>query len=369
MTLVVELAQVTPIPIASAFDCAPGELLALVGPSGSGKTTILRTIAGLLSIKQGLIQCNGEVWLDTSAGVFVAPHRRRIGFVFQSYALFPHLTALANVMAAMGDVPPPSRAERARRLLARVHLTGLENRRPAELSGGQQQRVAVARALARDPAVLLLDEPFSAVDRVTREKLYRELAQLRADLAVPMVLVTHDLEEAAMLADRMTVLHHGRTLQTGAPLEVVRRPATTVVARQVGLRNLFGGEVLGHDPAAQRTWLRWGATTLEARLQPRFAPGARVAWSIPMGDLILHRRQRPSLGERENPVPGVVGECVALGETMHASLVPDGSPADRLVLALPIHTARRNGIAPGVRAAVSLLADAIHLMPGSDETT
>lgn len=369
MSLSVELAQAAPIPLACRFACAPGELMALVGPSGSGKSTILRAIAGLQPVRRGLVRCGSEVWLDTEGRVFLPSHRRRVGFVFQSYALFPHLTALGNVAAALGHLPRAARPGQARRLLARVHLAGLEERRPAELSGGQQQRVAVARALARDPLVLLLDEPFSAVDRVTREKLHRELAQLRAELALPIVLVTHDLEEAAALADRMTVLHRGRTLQTGPPAEVLKRPASTEVARQVGLRNLFRGEVLGHDAPACRTWLRWGAATLEARLQPAFPAGSRVAWAIPSSDLVLHRRGRPSLGERENPVAGLVRECVALGETVHAVLEPDPSPGDRLSLALPVHAARRNGIVPGVRAAVSLLADAIHLMPGPDEAT
>ena len=137
-----------------------------------------------------------------------------------------------------------------------MHLTGLEGRKPHALSGGQQQRVAVARALARDPQVLLLDEPFSAVDRVTRQKLYRELAELRRSLALPIVLVTHDLDEAAMLADRMCMLHRGRTLQTGTPFEVMTRPADALVARLVDLRNVFEARVAargdGPRPAVER---------------------------------------------------------------------------------------------------------------------
>jgi molybdate transport system ATP-binding protein len=364
VTLEVELAQAAPIPLACSLACAAGELLALVGPSGSGKTTILRAIAGLLPVARGTIRCAGEVWLDTLAGISRPIHRRRVGLVFQSYALFPHLTARENVAAAMAHVARAQRGAAADALLERVHLAGLEQRRPAELSGGQQQRVAVARALARDPAVLLLDEPFSAVDRVTREKLYRELVGLRASLAIPIVLVTHDLDEAAMLADRLTVLHHGRTLQTGAPLEIVRRPATVEVARLVGARNILAGTVAGHE--AGRTWLRWGATSLEARPQPGFAPGTAVAWAIAPGDVLLHRRDRPSRGERENPVPGTIGDGVVLGENLHTWLVPAADPNSRLYLTLPIHVARRNGIAPGVPAAVSLLADGIHLMPPPD---
>jgi molybdate transport system ATP-binding protein len=201
--LAVRLRQTRPIPLDVALACAPGELLALVGPSGSGKSTTLRAIAGLHRTKDGLVCCGGRTWLDTGNGIDLPPHRRSVGFVFQSYALFPHMTALGNVTAALGHRPAGERETRGRELLAQVRLAGLEARRPAELSGGQQQRVAVARALAREPSVLLLDEPFSAVDRSTRERLYRELVELRRGLAIPMVLVTHDLEEAALLADRL----------------------------------------------------------------------------------------------------------------------------------------------------------------------
>ncbi|HET7135511.1 MAG TPA: ATP-binding cassette domain-containing protein, partial [Casimicrobiaceae bacterium] len=189
--LAVAVSQQSPIPLEASFDCGPGELLALTGPSGSGKSTLLRCIAGIDRSAHGTIACAGRVWLDSVRGVNLSPQARNVGIVFQHYALFPHLTALGNVIAALGHRPRAARAGRARELLASVHLAGLEHRRPAELSGGQQQRVAMARALARDPLALLLDEPFAAVDRVTRQKLYRELAQLRSTLRMPIVLVTH----------------------------------------------------------------------------------------------------------------------------------------------------------------------------------
>ena len=221
-----KIAQAGPIPFAAELTCAPGEMLAIVGPSGAGKTTLLRAIAGLYRPAAGQISCGGETWLDTAAGIDVPPHRRRVGLVFQSYALFPHMSALANVAAAMGRHPRGERAARARALLARVHLEGFEDRRPAALSGGQQQRVAVARALAREPAVLLLDEPFSAVDRRTRRQMHADLASLRQTLAIPILLVTHDLDEAGALADRLCVLDRGETLQTGPPAEVKSAPSS-----------------------------------------------------------------------------------------------------------------------------------------------
>ncbi len=361
--LTVELAQQRPIPLAVSLDCAGGEVLALVGPSGSGKTTILRTIAGIYDAPRGRIVAGGETWLDTARNVHRAARERSVGFVFQNYALFPHLSALDNVTQAMGHVPADERRTRAAKLLERTNLAGLEDRRPGELSGGQQQRVAVARALARDPRVLLLDEPFAAVDQLTREKLYEELATLRRDLNIPMILVTHALDEASRLADRMCILHHGTTLQTDTPTEVVAHPASPLVARLVGIKNIFEAEVFGHDEARRLTLLSWAGHTLEASLQPAFAPGMRVAWSVPPSHIVLHRRDRPSRGERENPVEGQIVRCIVLGDTTSAALRVGGGERADIFFSVPTHVARRNGVALGETARVSLLADGIHLMP------
>lgn len=352
-----------PVPLAVEGHCAPGEVFALVGPSGAGKSTVLRCIAGLHRAAVGFVRCNGAVWHDTAAQIALAPHRRAVGLVFQEYALFPHMTALGNVAAAMSHIQRDERAGRARDLLARVHLAGLEDRRPAELSGGQQQRVAVARALARDPAVLLLDEPFSAVDRATRRRLQEELAALRQRLAIPILLVTHDLEEAVALADRICVLHRGRSLQAGTPGELLARPANAEVARLLDLRNLFRGTVERHDEASGLSFIRWGERVLEARHAPGFAPGDAVDWLVPGGAVVLHSRRRPSAGERENPVPARVLTLLRLGEEVRVTLDigdPDGNP---LSFSLPAHTAERNGLAPGEACSVSLLAGALHVMP------
>lgn len=356
--LSVRLRQQAPIPLEAELACAPGELLALVGPSGSGKSTLLRCIAGLHAAAEGAIHCNDETWFDAATSTDRPVQARRIGFVFQHYALFPHLTALENVAAALQGLTFAERAARAGELLARVHLDGLSQRKPAELSGGQQQRVAVARALARDPAVLLLDEPFSAVDQVTRRKLQQELARLRAELDIPMLLVTHDLDEARMLADRMVILHKGKTLQAGAPDEVMTRPANASIARLVGLQNLFEGQLVEDGGALRLEWL--GHRLQVARSAGR--AGARVSWVIPPEGVLLHRRERPSRGETENPVAGVVQDCVRLGPFTQIRLLPEGG-AEPIAFSVPTHVAERNGIAPGAAARVTLLADSIHLMP------
>jgi molybdate transport system ATP-binding protein len=225
----VQVKQDGPIPLRVSLYCAPGRTLAIIGPSGAGKTTVLRSIAGLYRPASAHITCHGDRWADTGRRLWRAPHERRTGLVFQSYALFPHLSARANVEVALGHRPPAERRQAADALLVRVGLAGAGDRRPAALSGGEQQRVALARALARDPAVLLLDEPFSAVDRRTRRQLHADLAVLRREVAVPTVLVTHDLDDATTLAHDLLVLDGGNVLQAGPVQEVLRAPASEVV--------------------------------------------------------------------------------------------------------------------------------------------
>lgn len=356
------VAQHAPIPLEVEFGLASGELLTLVGPSGSGKTTVLRTIAGLVRPQRGRITCQGECWFDARAGLWLKPQERRIGLVFQDYALFPHLTAVENIALALGHRSGAERKAKAQALLDLVHLHGLEERRPDQLSGGQRQRVALARALARTPKALLLDEPFSAVDRMTRERLKLELVVLRAALKMPIVLVTHDLDEAMALADRICVLYHGRSLQTGTPDDMRLRPRTSTVARLVGQTNIFQGTLQSPASAHQPGRLDWCGGTLEVAETGHWPAGARVTWMVAADHIVLHRRGRPSLGDRENPVAGAVADMAVLGEqtalTVH---VADRGDAV-LNFRLPTHAARRNALAPGAEVTVSLLANGIHLM-------
>ncbi len=359
----IELQQHVPIQLDASFSCAPGEVLALVGPSGSGKSTILRAIAGLTRPSKGRIVCANEVWFDTTTGTHVPTPQRSVGFVFQSYALFPHMSAIGNIETALNHLPIQARRERAQKLLTQVHLDGLANRLPRELSGGQQQRVAVARALARDPQILLLDEPFSAVDRVTRQKLYRELADLRKTLNMPVILVTHDLDEAAMLCDRMCILHRGRTLQTAPPDEIVNRPIDRHVARLTDCRNIFKGRVQEHQATNGTTVLQWNGLTLEAQLDERFAVGDECDWMIPASGIVLHRHDRPSRGEHENPVHGTIVEFTKLGVNTSITLALRNEPTTTLQFSVPSHVAQRNRLALGEAIGVSLLKDSIHMMP------
>jgi molybdate transport system ATP-binding protein len=362
--LKISLHQSAPIPLAADLACAPGELTALIGPSGSGKTSILRCIAGLLQPRAGCIRCGDQVWFDGARGIALSPQARRVGLVFQDYALFPHLDALSNVREALTHLRWGDRKARARELLAQVHLAGLDRRMPDQLSGGQRQRVALARALAREPSVLLLDEPFSAVDQMTRRKLQEELARLHREIRVPILLVTHDLGEAAALADRMVVLSRGRTLQAGAPAALVNQPQSRDVARLVGQRNLFEGLIRG--PSMERPGMllmEWQGRLLEVQSSLDAAAGRLVDWVIPAASVLWQRRDRPSAGDRENPVDGRVLDLLALGDSCAITFLADGPDEHRLFLNLPAHVARRLELRIGERGRVSLLAEHIHLMP------
>jgi len=333
-----------------------GEIVAIVGPSGSGKTSLLRAIAGLLSPRRGRIALAHDVWVDTAKGVARPTRDRPIGYVSQHYGLFPHLTALENVACSLAHLPAAQRDGEARARLAQAHVAGLEDRRPRELSGGQQQRVAMARALARNPRVLLLDEPFSSVDRSTRKRLYVELKRLHAELAPTVLLVTHDLDEAAMLASHLCLMQRGRIVQHGPTREVMTRPATIAAARLLDLPNLFEGPIEGTS-AARRLIL--GPHRLEVPDTGDFVPGRTIAWTILPTRVLLHRVDRPSHGERENPVRGSIADLVVLGDDVIARLAPEGMPDARLTLKVSQHVAERNALAVGREVTVSLLREAI----------
>jgi molybdate transport system ATP-binding protein len=207
---------------------------ALIGPSGCGKTTVLRCLAGLDAPSAGRVTWGAEVWFDRACGNHFAPQQRGIGFLFQEYALFPHLTVSENIAYGLSRSLAAEAARRVGELIAMLQLTGLEARYPRELSGGQQQRVALARTVAPRPRLLLLDEPLSALDTPTRVELRRELRRVLTAWGIPTIIVTHDPVEVRTLADRMIVLCEGRILQQGPVEEVFGNPLDARVARIVG---------------------------------------------------------------------------------------------------------------------------------------
>ena len=374
--LQVHIEQTVPMPLHGRFSCAPGELMALVGPSGAGKTSLLRCMAGLMRPAQGHIQVGGSVWLDTDAGICLSPQQRHVGLVFQNYALMPHLSALDNVALSLLHLPPAQRRQRAAHWLEHVRLLPEQQaRRPAALSGGQQQRVAVARALAREPKLLLLDEPFSAVDQMNRQSLYDLLADLRQDLRIPIVLVTHDLTEARHLADTLVVMDAGTVLQQGAPAYIYRSPRNARVADLVGIQNRFKGLWLGPKDDADHTehmgWLQWltpqgqpSDTRLRVADKGRLSPGQQVSWVVQGDGLHL---------DGESPQPGAPGPACRLeiqtsvtllrhlGETTLAQLSVPALPG--VTLRLMRSGPQRQQLIHGQPLTVRLDCDWVHVMP------
>jgi putative spermidine/putrescine transport system ATP-binding protein len=251
-----------------------GEFFSLLGPSGCGKTTTLRMIAGFEDPSDGQLFIRGKDVTDTP------PHRRDTGMVFQSYALFPHRTVFENVAFGlrMRKVERAAIARRVGEALALVELTGLEDRRPAQLSGGQQQRVALARAIVIEPTVLLCDEPLGALDKKLRQTMQFELKQLQRKIAVTLVYVTHDQEEALTMSDRIAVMNRGRIEQLGTPLEIYNRPTTRFVSDFIGDSNLFEVSVDGADGDRLRLSTDDGLALVAAFAEP--PRGGRLALAV-----------------------------------------------------------------------------------------
>src|SRR4051812_46855791 len=222
-----------------------GKILSLLGPSGCGKTTILRMIAGFLRPTSGLIRIGGEEAND------IPPHKRRLGMVFQNYSLFPHMTVAENVAFGLKMQGVAAGASRTpvEHALAMVRMKGMGRRYPAELSGGQQQRVALARAVVTRPRLLLLDEPFGALDRKLREELQIEVKQLQRELGITFVFVTHDQEEALTISDFIAVMRDGEILQFGSPIEIFDKPKILFVAEFFGALNILPVHIIGRDAA------------------------------------------------------------------------------------------------------------------------
>lgn len=377
--LQVRLNNQAPMPLEAEFECAAGELIALVGPSGSGKTSLLRAVAGLLRAPRlaGAVRVGEETWFDSDRGIHLTPQQRRVGLVFQHYALFPHLSALENVAVACPGSLDIRQDDSLRTLFERLGLAGLEQRRPAQLSGGQQQRVALARALHRitrpqdggppRQGVLLLDEPFSAVDAPTRQTLYRELAALRQQVSTPMVLVTHDLSEARRLADRVVIVDAGVTLQSGPPERVFSSPRNARVADLVGIQNHFRGRFLRQG--GESGLLRWEgrageALDLQVIDKHRLDDGVAVTWVLAGEHVdVLPLAPPGPAGDAHNRLHCELVEVLALGETSLCTLVPHGMSSEKLTLNLSTALLRRLGTGVGGALLVQIPRQGIHIMP------
>jgi molybdate transport system ATP-binding protein len=330
----------------------PGRCLALVGPSGAGKTSVLRIVAGLLAPATGRVECAGEVWLDTSAGVNVAPELRRCGYVFQDYALFPHMNAWRNVAYALRDLARAERRTRAQTLLDQFGIGSLADAYPGNLSGGERQRVALARALALRPSALLLDEPLSALDVRTRAQATRELAGVLRDSGVPTLLVTHDFAEAALLGDHVGVIDHGELVQLGTAAELAANPQSAFVADFTGAVVLTGSAAAGED-GLTRVELDGGGS-----VQSTDSAAGRVAVSIYPWEISLEPPGHIATGSARNHLSAEVVSLTTIGNRVRVGLV---SPHP---LTAEITTAALDALAlqPGTRVTATWKASATRLI-------
>ncbi|MGZ8424168.1 MAG: ABC transporter ATP-binding protein [Candidatus Binatia bacterium] len=266
-----------------SFEVGKGELFTLLGPSGCGKTTTLRCIAGLEQPLSGEIVIGGQAVFSAASGTFIPPERRNIGMVFQSYAIWPHMTVFQNVAYPLAkDSNRSEIGERVGRILDRLSLGTLADRLAPNLSGGQQQRVALARALVAQPQVLLLDEPLSNLDAKLREQMRFELKSLQESFGITTVYVTHDQEEALALSDRIGLMHEGMLLEVGAPTELYLRPAHRITADFLGTANFIAGNVELPGNGA------WDEMLLDTAVG-RFAARRSVEWQPGMAAELFFR--------------------------------------------------------------------------------
>ena len=322
-----------------------GELVALLGPSGCGKTTLLRIVAGF--IQQG----NGKVLIDGRPIDTLPPNRREIGIVFQNYALFPHMTVAENIaygLAARGE-SRSVQAQRVEEMLATVQMASFADRKPKQLSGGQQQRVALARALAMRPRILLLDEPFAALDKNLRLDMQIEIKRLQRQFALTAIMVTHDQDEAMAIADRIAVMSQGRIEQLGTPVQVYDEPATLFVNSFIGSSNLLSGRIEAQVEGGYAVVLGNGAVWTVPSAG-RFATGQPVLVSVRPEQM----RLADEVGEGRFPVELKLSLPIG-GELIHDVTSADGR-------SLKIAMARRPGMTSG-RSGTAYCGLANHARP------
>jgi molybdate transport system ATP-binding protein len=322
------------------------ELVVLLGPSGSGKSLTLRAIAGLLQPDNGRIELPQGVVFDSQKRIDAKPQERSVGYVVQNLALFPHMTVAENLRFAIANWPRPQQDRRVAELTELLGLQGLEARLPSSISGGQQQRTALGRALAARPRVLLLDEPFSALDAPVRHALRREVGQLRRQLGLLALFVTHDLQEAFALGDRIAIYDQGQVLQCAPRDEVFRQPRSIRVAQLLDARNIFRGRVISQCETFTEIETPWFVG--RARRDETLSLGAPAALSIRPEQVILGRRDRPHFESLDTLLDVEIEDEIATGSNhrLYLRVVSENGPTDCLIEAdVPAHPYQVMGVA------------------------
>src|SRR3989304_1025945 len=337
------------------------ELMVLFGPSGSGKSLTLQCISGLMTPDTGYMRMNGKSYFDSEESVSLPLNKRQIGYVFQDYALFPHMTVYSNVSYGISGEPKQIINEKIAELLSILRLEGLENRYPSELSGGQRQRVAIARALIVKPSLFLLDEPFAALDQPVRSKLGVDLKRIRSRFSTPTLMVTHDLEEAFILGDRIAVMNEGKIEQVGTREEVFYRPKSKKVAKFLGIKNIFRGKVA--------SVIEEGGVSIESAGFRVIAPSPgplsiseEVEFCIRPEEVMILREDRPVReGLSENIISGHIIEIVEQGPTYLVLFHAVNGPT--LHISVPSYAFKKLGLNEGKEIRVSLKKESIWIIP------
>jgi molybdate transport system ATP-binding protein len=339
---------------ASLFVPPGPSVTVLFGASGAGKTTLLRCIAGLEQLTKGKIVFSGDVWADVAHHRHVPTQKRPIGYLFQDYALFPHLNVRNNIGFGIHHLASGKRNDRIKTTAANLQIEDLLERQPNELSGGQQQRVALARVLVREPELLLLDEPLSALDGAARDHVRSELARLLRRLQIPAIIVTHDWVDALSLGDRLHVMSHGVILQEGTPQEVFAKPQHAEVASAVGMENLVVGQV--HERSADVVKLQVGSAELYA-VEPH---GEHTEYFVCIrGENVTLETGRAGQSSARNNLRGTVKEISPTGSLMKV-VVDVGFEIVALVTRQAVMDM---GLCPGGEVFVAFKASAVHLIP------
>ncbi|MBI3894672.1 MAG: ABC transporter ATP-binding protein [Acidobacteria bacterium] len=308
-----------------SLSCEAG-VTVLFGASGSGKTLTLDSLAGFLRPEQGRILLNNEILFDAESGLCQPPQRRGIGYVFQNYALFPHMTVGQNLAFGIARLPTLERHRKVHEMLELFGLTALATRKPHELSGGEKQRASIARALITEPRLLLLDEPVRGLDYPLRLDFYEVLRNIRQKYQIPILLVTHDVQEGFTLAERVAVYEAGRIVQIGAPDEICLRPRSTAVARLLGISNIFSGTVEELDPMSDCTRIRTSLFSITVPYLPGRLRGDTVWFCIPQEHVLLvHPSMSKSDQSRENRIPVQVVEEIVTPNTVRLLLRVQGA--------------------------------------------
>jgi molybdate transport system ATP-binding protein len=338
----------------------------LFGPSGSGKSVTLQAIAGIVEPESGSIRLDGQTLYDHTNRINAPPQARRVGYVPQHYALFPHLTVEKNIGFGLTGLSRREQSQRIVELIELLSLQGLTRRRPHELSGGQRQRVALARAVAIRPRLLLLDEPFAALDAPLRGALRQELLQLQERLDLKILLVSHDLTDAFTLGQQILVYDGGRIIQQGAREEIFFHPATRRVAELVGTGNILPA-VVEHNEK-DTLWLRWQGRRVATFPTTLLSPGTAVFLCVRPTQILVVRSDRLSAHARENLFTGHIVSERLQGEmyTLLLRLDESAAPHD-LEIAMPGYVYHRLSLETEKRLTVELRRQALHVMPQQKE--